>query len=380
MPQPSTYNVVISNQIRDGFLLNQVIDDFSAIFSIPPERVAELLKDQWVIKKDVDLATAETYREKLEAIGLVVTLKGYVPPASDADGSLSLMPLDDKPASEDVADGQGGASNLNVVVCPKCHLEQPAGSDECTGCGVFMQKVQGQAGEADAEFVAPTAGRDEKSEPVVSEGLSGKSIGAGAAAALLGALIWYFIANVSGYELGLVAWGIGALIGFVVAAMGSRGQMAGVACAVLAVVAILAGKFMIYSSFQDEFTAAMDQSKEEVRYLYDGEMAAAKAYARVSDEESLRQFMVDHQFSEAYRAEGVSLQEIESFQSENKIRLTLYAYASPEFEDWYQTTFIANLPEISTLEIVKEGLSPIDLLFLFLGVATAFRLGRGETA
>ncbi|MCA9003544.1 MAG: hypothetical protein KDB61_16590, partial [Planctomycetes bacterium] len=62
--------------------------------------------------------------------------------------------------------------------------------------------------------------------------------------AILGAIVWAAIAAYTGYEIGWVAWGVGGAVGLGAFMMEGRGAMSGIVCGVLAVVAILAGKFM----------------------------------------------------------------------------------------------------------------------------------------
>ena len=61
-------------------------------------------------------------------------------------------------------------------------------------------------------------------------------------AAVVGAAIWGGITAATGMEIGLVAWGIGILVGAGARIAGGYGSGCGVVCAILALCAILAGK------------------------------------------------------------------------------------------------------------------------------------------
>ena len=71
---------------------------------------------------------------------------------------------------------------------------------------------------------------------------------AGLVAAVVGGLVWGYVVKLSEYEVGIVAWGIGLVVGFVVAAVSrSRGpalQAVAVGCALLG---ILLGKYLSYA-------------------------------------------------------------------------------------------------------------------------------------
>jgi phosphate/sulfate permease len=74
-----------------------------------------------------------------------------------------------------------------------------------------------------------------------------KGIIGGLIAAVIGAGVWAAIAYFTGYEIGWIAWGIGALVGFVAAkaAGDDAGDGLGIVAAVIAVLAILGGKYAV---------------------------------------------------------------------------------------------------------------------------------------
>jgi hypothetical protein len=69
-----------------------------------------------------------------------------------------------------------------------------------------------------------------------------KGIFAGIIAGIAGALVWAIVAYFTGFEIGWLAWGVGALVGAAVA-WGSEGtQTTGVVAVIITVIAIIAGK------------------------------------------------------------------------------------------------------------------------------------------
>lgn len=69
----------------------------------------------------------------------------------------------------------------------------------------------------------------------------------GGTAGLLGATIWAAIVHYTNYEVGYVAWGIGAAVGYGVRKMAGEegGAAPGVVAALIAVVALVAGKYAV---------------------------------------------------------------------------------------------------------------------------------------
>jgi len=375
MTESASYSVITNGELLKDFEPAQVIEAFAALFKITPEKAGIFLKDTYVIKEKIDLKSAEQYKSKLENIGLQVMLKENVQ-STAAGSSLSLEPTDDEIQAESVAAKSPDTSEPDTITCPKCATELPASAEQCKGCGVYMHKVLDRE-EAESPQSEQADDGYEESEYSEDEGLSGKSLAAGAAAALAGAVVWSLIASMFGYELGMVAWAIGGAVGFAVASTGSNGLNAGIACGVLALVAILGGKYMMYSDYRDEITDAFAGSMDEMRYIYESEMEAVEAYSEVVDDGTLRQFMVENGYSDYADADSIPDEEIEYFQEYDAPRLGSYSYTTPTFEDWYQSTFIDSLNDVSTTELIKENFAWIDFVFLLLGVATAFRLGRG---
>ncbi len=134
-----------------------------------------------------------------------------------------------------------------------------------------------------------------------------------------GALVWGVIARFMEFEIGFVAWGVGIAVGFLSAAFGGKGLHNGALCALLALFAIFAGKILAvkWSATPEEFLSFV---------------AKEGKFADLSDAE----------------------------------RRKVAEQAASEFT-WNDAVVGA-----------RESLGAIDLLFGFLGVATAFRLGAGS--
>lgn len=371
MTDSARYSVIISDEYQSGFERQQVQDAFAALFKIPPEKAAKVLEGQRVLKKETDLRTAQVYKKKLEAIGLVVTLKERLP--APPPMSLSLVPEDEE--------AQAKASDaVDTVTCPKCELEQPADAERCQGCGVFLHKVMKPSsdGTAPTQQVSQAAGSAESPQYSAREGLTTAGLVAGVVAAVLGALAWQFIASTFGFELGLVAWAVGGLIGFSVGAAGGNGNSAGVAAGVLALVAILGGKYMIYSNFTDQLDEIMSGSVEEMRFVYDAQKEMADAFAAAAtDDDSLRRFMAESGYSEHADPSEVTQEEIDFFVQYVQPQLAGFSGEQPSYEEWYASTLEPAFSSLTPMGLFAASFGLLDILFLVLGVATAYRLGRG---
>ena len=98
---------------------------------------------------------------------------------------------------------------------------------------------------------------DARDELLVSEDVGGElaagtgnmavgnmAIAGAVAAGVAGAAVWAGIALATGYEIGWIAWGIGAAVGATYVKLGGRSAAAPMLCAAIAVASIAAGKYM----------------------------------------------------------------------------------------------------------------------------------------
>lgn len=71
------HQVVFTGELKPGTNAEQAARDFAAVFKIPEEKARRLILDQreHVLKREVDDANAERYREVLEEIGLQVRIE-----------------------------------------------------------------------------------------------------------------------------------------------------------------------------------------------------------------------------------------------------------------------------------------------------------------
>jgi hypothetical protein len=350
MTDAVTYNVVIGEQLQAGFATDQVQQALAQLVKIPPEKAAALLSGRRTLKRNLDEATANLYKRKLESIGLIVSLEALMPAPATTPAGLSLAPIEPR------------------------HVEQaPAPQPTAKPAVIGTAAVQPAAATDN-----PT--HDNETDDV---GLTAKSLAAAAVVALIGALLWKFVATAFGYELGLIAWGIGGAIGTSMIFTESRGQAPALAAAALAMVSIIAGKYMIADDYRDILNNSLSttEAQAELRSYFDEEVDAAHYYAALSGNESdLRLFLVEHGYSDADHEDDVLDSEIALFRSEIEPQLLALAYDEPDFDAWQQRNIDAIFTDVSTWDMFKAGFGALDILFLLLGVSTAFRLGKGSAS
>ncbi|MEN8127491.1 MAG: hypothetical protein ABFR90_06755 [Planctomycetota bacterium] len=204
-----------------------------------------------------------------------------------------------------------------------------------------------------------------------------KGIITGVVAGIVGALAWAAIAALTGFEIGWLAWGIGAGVGAAVA-WGSEGTPAmGVAAVVISVLAIVGGK---YISVEMKLAKGMGAANEQVA-------------AQMETDEYFISWLADIiivQIEEADVAvawpEGVNPEDAAAKEHYPPV---VWAQAEQtwedmppekkdEFKEEVRQQVEKNIASF-TADVRKEGFissfSFFDVIFFFLAIGTAYKIG-----
>jgi hypothetical protein len=203
-----------------------------------------------------------------------------------------------------------------------------------------------------------------------------KAAGAALLGALIGAGIWAGITYATNREVGFIAWGIGGLVGLAVryAAQESEGPKFGVLAAGVAILAIVAGKFLAVSLLvssinigdniqvtdqdmivQQADEICKDRQAKGKRVNFPAGMALEKAHKREDYPTDVWQ-----EATKKWNALGPAEQQ------------RLIAEEKKEIEQ-----FAGELKgELRNIGF-RESFSPFDILWFLLATITAYRLGAG---
>jgi hypothetical protein len=433
MSASSTYSVFSTGQIKLGHEPASVQSAFAELFKITPDKALPYINEQRLLKKGLTHPSAQAFINHLEQLGLEVTLEENKPEVVQPSiSTLSLVPMDEERGressdgstatgsttgsttglttgltTESTTDSTTGlatgpttssttisttsaTSGASGLTCPKCQLEQTNAS-QCAGCGVYFDKVSNQESD-DPEQVNSGSSRPgrkaaSRSTTVITRDKSSSTgvlaLGVGAVVALLGAWVWKLIAVNLGFEFGMVAWVIGGAIGFAAAVVGSRGEVQGTLCGILTIMAILGGKYLTIETVKSEWqlmaAGLSDVGAEVFQEAYEQDLAFAEQYVNeVNDDRSLREFIIEYGYSDADDADAVTFDEITAFKSIAEQPLKTLHSNDPGLEQWLESSYKAQFEAYSTFDLIKEDFGIVDVLFLSLGVASAFRLGRGN--
>lgn len=210
----------------------------------------------------------------------------------------------------------------------------------------------------------------------------GKGIGFAIAAGVLGALLWAAIAYFADMEIGLLAWAIGAAVGFAML-MGAEdkvGLNTGIAAVVIASITILAGKFLsVEFAIQSEINQILVDQEQRL----DSDDQFAITY--VADD-------ILFEYEEANRPLDFPLNaNIDSPESSADYPVNVWAEAD---ERWQAMTdadkeqvrqkatenaeeAMASIADLARKEGFKSSFSFFDILWFAFGGFSAFKIGSG---
>ncbi len=201
------------------------------------------------------------------------------------------------------------------------------------------------------------------------------AIGAG----VLGAAAWAGLSIFANFEVGYLAWGVGGLVGIAAVRMGGRGVPMAIAAAAISLLAIFGGKLIAMQSDVDEM---IEESTAEAEYYgyVDGmrkSTAALSALGENPTDDQLRQMLKEQQLIGSAPVE-FSDQDIANFRAYEVPEILAFSASEPSYEQWSargrERIEYAIAASGGTTGLVRQDLGPIDLLFLFLGLSTAFGL------
>ncbi len=205
----------------------------------------------------------------------------------------------------------------------------------------------------------------------IVSGLIGAVIGGA-----IGGAIWAAVVKFTGFEIGWLAWGIGALVGvgFRVGARELANPGTGVLAAAVALLAVLGGKYAVAHLYTQEFMAdfnlaeSLESDEFVISYIADAVVEEWQSSGRpVAWPDG-----VDPDFA-AEEADYPPAVWTDAVQRWNAM--------SPDEQQQYRDDLLAMYGDMTgmetavSLDVFIASFGLFDLLWVFLAVATAFSMG-----
>ncbi|MEP5765224.1 MAG: hypothetical protein ABJ308_11560 [Halieaceae bacterium] len=264
----------------------------------------------------------------------------------------------------------------STMLCPSCKTVQPR-AEKCESCGAIVDSF--------SEDAAGAAAVDR---------LTRASIVAAGVTAILATVLWLGLSRFLNVEVALFAWVIGGLVGLASAVTGSRGNKAGAVCAAMALVAILGGNLLLSPESADvpeeipQPEPVVVWTEGEARAWYKDARNDADYYMTLDGSAAaLRRFMVERDYTRTEIPAEIPDKEMQRFYQVDAQDLAWMVKNQPSFEQWSErmrghmsgamNASLDDSPaEPTRVAVSAKGFETMDLVFLFLGLATAFLLGR----
>ncbi|HEY4414358.1 MAG TPA: hypothetical protein VGO57_01605 [Verrucomicrobiae bacterium] len=196
----------------------------------------------------------------------------------------------------------------------------------------------------------------------------------GAIGALVGAVLgmvgWFFLIKATGYEIGYAAWGVGALTGVGARVVGAEGtRKLGVLAGVLALLAILGGQFLALRSI------AMVEFDKIGEAAYQSKLDDANTAVAAKSPQEIKAIIAK---DEEEDVSSVSDERVKEFTEKELPQLRDFIAGKPSKAEFLsQINVFRNSFHMQFL-LLKSSIGLFTLLWIFLGVGSAYKLACGN--
>jgi hypothetical protein len=191
--------------------------------------------------------------------------------------------------------------------------------------------------------------------------------------ALLAMAVWYAMVAFTGSSWGIIAWGVGGVVGFGGRLLGKTSSYGlGIVCGVCALIAILGGEYFGIRGLIGKQVSAM------VDITYNIELEASKEIAKIETTDQMRAHIAKEQEINASEVTEDQLKEFQTVELPRLRELASGKLTKDQYADRMKTAIADefSFKDYFFKEDVKSGI--FMLIFTVLGVGTAFKIGSGH--
>ena len=215
-------------------------------------------------------------------------------------------------------------------------------------------------------------------EPLSSNTLFFRGVLGAFGGAMLGMGIWYGIAVATGYQLGIVAWGVGALTGFGARVMAREGNTAlGVVSAFFAAAAILlGGTLAVHHMIAGELGGLSHENLSHE--IYTSSVKEAKEAGSLDTDAQIKAFLAKR---EGGSESDITSEDLETFKKDELPEMKELASGLTEKEysarHHHETAAASGIVSVAGWigAFIGSIFSLWTILWLFFGCASAYKLG-----
>jgi hypothetical protein len=263
--------------------------------------------------------------------------------------------------------------SLQETTCPRCGPDPsslPPEGKPLRGTGETPPTPESEAPEA-------AAGDREGSHEIVRPPRTLLGLGFGIAGGGLAMMVWYGFTAITGWEFGIIAWGVGIAAGVsAIYGAGRASALLGIMAGCIAGLAIIGGQLLTFRRQVDSFV------RKEAKEAYERELAFARVAAKERNPSFLRPLLAERDAEEGEQPDprSVTNKDLKKFVEEEQPFLQGLLEGNPSREEYVDDLVRGCMERISLTEALRESFSLWTVLWLFLGVGTAWKIGSGHSS
>jgi hypothetical protein len=196
----------------------------------------------------------------------------------------------------------------------------------------------------------------------------------GAAGGFGAMMAWYGLIIATGYEVGYAAWGVGVVVGVATLLGARRGDnILGFVAGSFALAAIVGGQYFAFNTTLDK------ELRKHAETVYQADLEFAERAAAAETGGQIRGIIAEVSDDAGEKRDILKItdEEVEAFRAISQPLLAAFANGNPSKEKYVEERLTEWMAEASKFERLKESVSLWTILWLFLGVGTAFKIASG---
>lgn len=213
------------------------------------------------------------------------------------------------------------------------------------------------------------AGTAPRKEPNLFAGALG-----GGVAGLVGMGVWAVLAYGTHMEVGWVAWGIGALVGFAAwRCAGARSVALGGIAAGITFLAIMGGSYLPLR------TLVRESLRSDLSMAWGGNLEFAKKACSAETDAQLRGIVAEWKATgnEGPAPDKVTEEDLREFRGKELPVMESIASGKMTRQEWIDLKFAEIWGEVSFFDVMNRSMNLFTLLWLILGTGSAIGLAAG---
>ena len=188
-------------------------------------------------------------------------------------------------------------------------------------------------------------------------------------ASLVGMVGWFLLIKATGYEIGYAAWGVGAITGLGARVAGAEGSTKlGLMAGLFAFIAIIGGQYLALRSIAEK------EFDKIALVSYQEQLDSANAAVVLASAEETKTFIAKQ---DEVNVSEVTDERLKEFREKELPKFRDLIAGKPSKAEFLSRMNVFKNSFRVQFAMLKESVGLFTLLWIFLGVGSAYKLGAG---